>query len=148
MKNFSIVLLLLLGCLSFQMEAQDTAIKKYEQNAIYLSQDFFSGLKYVQDGVPKPFGFFGQKLKQELAVSPMAVVDFKKYQNKRGIGLGLVLAGTGLMLASIDYNTGENLNEGIFWGGFAAVLVGGGISASGFNNLNRSIYWYNRDVLK
>lgn len=144
MKVFFILFLFCI-CLSSSI-AQQRAIKQYQDNSIYL-QSSIGGFKYIKDGQIKRKGFMmAHHLKKELAISPNAVVEFKKYQRDKFVAMGLGLATTGF-LAAIATNS-EDFNPNVVWILFGTSFTTGIVWANSKNKLRKSIWQYNQDILR
>ncbi|MEO6347320.1 MAG: hypothetical protein ABIO60_05355 [Aquaticitalea sp.] len=116
--------------------------EKYLAESIYLKGNY----KYVKNGVTYRIGFLGQKLKKEMTVSPNAVMEFKKYDQKRKAVLimssvALALYGTGLLMDK------ESTQTGLFIGGLGLSLVSIPLSSSSEKNLQKAIWIRNGDIL-
>lgn len=96
------LLSLFLHCLSAQYAPQE----QYDKEAIFLESKPFVGNFYVQDGIRHRMGFMGKNLlKDELQISPNAIIHFKKCRRNKVIGIGLaLLSGAMLGTALIDGN--------------------------------------------
>jgi len=137
-------LITLLSISLFSLNAQESAIKKYQANSIYL-QTGFGGLKYVKEGQVQRIGFMGNKLKQEMQVSPNAIIEFKKYQKNRWISIGLSVASGVLLVSSIS--DGE-FKSTPYWLGLGTTMMSGLFGVHSFNKRGKSIWIYNHDTLK
>jgi len=132
-------------CLSSSF-AQQSAIKQYQDSSIYL-QSSFGGFRYVKNGQIQRKGFImAHHLRNELAISPNAVVEFKKYQRDKFIAMGLGLATTGF-LAAIATNP-EDFNPNVVWIVFGTSFTTGIVWANLKNKLRKSVWHYNQDILR
>ncbi|MEN0049725.1 MAG: hypothetical protein AAF806_21875 [Bacteroidota bacterium] len=144
MKVFFI---LFLSCICFSFSsAQQNTIKHYQDNSIYL-QSGFGGFRYVKDGQIQQKGLIlAHHLKKELAISPNAVVEFKKYQRDKFIAMGFGLATAGIFTAiAVD---SENINPNILWVVLGTSFTTGIIWANAKNKLRKSVWHYNQDILR
>ena len=116
--------------------------KDYQIESIYLK-----GAKYVKNGIVYPRGFFDVKLKNEMEISPNAVIEFKKYQKKRNIALILSTLGLVTITAAIDPNN-ANTSPSLVVIGLGAALVAIPFSVKATNHFHKSIWIRNGDILK
>lgn len=142
-KLFSILVALLF--ISQIGNAQYTPKDKYDHESIYLKTTPFVGMRYVKDGVMKPVGFYAYRLQNELEVSPNAVMELKKYRRNSLIASGLGVLGGILFVNALNVNDNE-----LAWivGGLGAGIASGVLSVNAGNSLQKSIWWYNRDILR
>jgi hypothetical protein len=94
-------------------------------------------------------GFFPARVSVLEEASDSSRYWYHEYRRAQSTGAWLSLAGVGLMmgagLAHRDHHD-DALTAGLFLGG-AGLVVGGGISLRrGGNNLERSVWWYNRGL--
>ncbi|MEM1327968.1 MAG: hypothetical protein AAGI23_18560 [Bacteroidota bacterium] len=125
--------------------AQYTPQEEYDRESIFLQTKPFGGAKYVKDGVMKPVGFFANNLVQEMEVSPHAVMLLKK-SRRNGVWAGV----TGFLsgIAFLGVLTSDAQNDDLWWLGTATLgLTSGLLSTTAQNQLNKSVWIYNRDVL-
>ncbi|MEM0994583.1 MAG: hypothetical protein AAF847_16310 [Bacteroidota bacterium] len=140
-------LYLIFALLSFTIltvSAQYSPQKTYEHESIFL-KNAFGGLRYVKDGVEYHYGFFGNNYKQAIAVSPNAVVEFKKYRTNTLIGTGLSVVSAVLILSTVNANENADI---LFLSGLGVAVGSGIFFRDAGNNLNKSVWWYNRDILE
>lgn len=142
MKLFFTMIICLSG-LGF-LSAQESVLKKYQANSIYLQQGF-GGYKYVKEGQVQGLGFMGNKLKKEMQVSPNAVVEFKKYQKNRWISIGLAVA-SGVLVVSA-FRDGE-LRPTPYWLGLGTATMSGLFGVHSLNKRQKSVWLYNQDILR
>ncbi|MEL6719719.1 MAG: hypothetical protein AAFO82_04465 [Bacteroidota bacterium] len=126
--------------------AQQSAIKQYQDNSIYL-QTSLGGFKYIKNGEVKKKGLIlAYNLEKELAISPNAVVEFRKYRRDKFIATGFGLATAGIMTAiAVD---SENINPNILWILFGTSFTTGIILANAKNKLRKAIWHHNQDLLR
>ena len=141
MKKLNNYLLILL-CTIIMNSLNAQVTEKYESQTIYLQ----SG-GYVKDGKKYHLGFFGEKLKKEMEVSPEAMIIYEKFQKQHR--RDLILAGviiTAGFSALLVHDRG--LKNGLLLGGAAIPLVTIPFGNSAGNNFQKAIWIRNRDVLK
>ncbi|MEM8527298.1 MAG: hypothetical protein AAGG68_21840 [Bacteroidota bacterium] len=119
-------------------------MKKYQANSIYLQQSF-EGSRYIKEGQKYKLGFMSSKLKQELQISPNAVVEFKKYQTNRWISIGLYVASSALLIHSIS---GEEFKTTSFWLSVGTATTFGLFNIHALNKREKAVWYYNQDILR
>ena len=77
-------------------------------------------------------------------MSPNAVVEFQKYRKNTLIATGFSLVGAGLIIATPSL---RNNQEIVLLTGLGMAIGSGILFRDAGNNLNKSIWWYNRDIL-
>jgi hypothetical protein len=142
MKN--IFILLLFSSIPFASFAQnsiytDTLARKYDRMTIYLKNGGFE-----KDGQTIPYGMFKMNLRKELTISPMALHEYKRSRTNFWVGMGCSITSTVLMLSSIQSN---GIKKELFYSGLGMSLLSIPFSISAQNQLNRSVWLYNRDVI-
>jgi hypothetical protein len=138
--QLAITILTMLIYASF-LNAQDTS--KYESQTIYMQK-----LKYVKDGHLYRMGFIGNKLKQEMLISPDALKLFEKYQKKQKWGNAMTLLMVGAGIISFSAERGSTLSNGAFISMGVFALAGITITYGADDYFNKAIWLRNRDVLK
>jgi hypothetical protein len=140
----SIFTLLLLGSFIFTIHAQnsiytDTLARKYDRNTIYLKNGGFE-----KDGMTVPYGAFKMNLKKELTVSPMAMHEYKRSRTNFWVGTACNVGSTVLILRSIQ---GSGIKKELFYTGLGFNLLSIPFNILAQNQLNRSVWLYNRDAV-
>ena len=105
------------------------------------------GNKFIKDGIEYPSGFLFQNLKREMEVSPHAVIEFKKYEKNRNIGIGLSITGLVVALYSINRIGRNEVNEGVLLGSLGASLISIPFSIKSTNHFHKAIWIRNGDAL-
>jgi len=145
MRLFFILLLCFSGLIS--LSAQESAVKQYQENSIYL-QSRFGGYKYIKEGKVYRKGFMAFKLKRELQVSPNAIIEFKKYQRNKWLAAGIGIGGYVLLASSFDVSNGGSVNINTYFislGTFATCAL---VAKHSRNKLHKSVWLYNQDILR
>ena len=153
MNTFSKNALSVLLCFSFVFAStaqvrstRDSIIQAYEQRSIMLQN-----YSYIINGERKRYGFFNSKIGEELKSSPMAFKEFQESQKSMWVGVGLIALGTLLSYGGIVmYRNDKNSSQwkGFYFSGLGSLFLSIFYSLKSKNQLNRSIWLYNRDVLK
>ena len=128
------------------VSTRDSIIKAYEQRSIMLQNN-----SYIMNGEKKRYGFIFCKIEDDLIKSPIAYAEFKKSQKNYLIALGLVLAGSGLVIGGAVSRRNNDLESKIntlFWSGTALNIGAIIFAATSTNQLHRSVWYYNRDVIR
>jgi hypothetical protein len=125
--------------------AQYTPEEAYDRESIFLQVQPFVGARYVKDGVMKPAGFFYNKMAEDMEVSPNAVMLLKKSrQNAVWANVAALIGGISFAAAVTDE---ENSTPWLL--STVAFSVTSGVLALKSNNqLNKSVWYYNRDVVQ
>ncbi|MEN0049726.1 MAG: hypothetical protein AAF806_21880 [Bacteroidota bacterium] len=142
MRQSLLIALFLAAFLS--TNAQNTALKNYQENSIYIRQGLFSNV-YVKEGQTYPRGFMDSKLKQELEISPNAIIEFKKYRRNQWIAGGIALVGSILYTSSFSDDEFQAVPFSIGLGSFVTSAF---ISLHSFNKLDKAVWHYNQDILR
>ena len=121
--------------------AQYQVDRNYSAKTIYLK-----GNKYIKDGLEYPSGFFFQNLKKEMKVSPQAVAEYSRYENKRNTSLFLTTAALVALVAS-PYVDDRQTRNGLILGGLGLSLVSIPISLKSANHFHKAIWLRNGDAL-
>jgi len=137
----------LVVCTSFffnAVQAQYQVDRNYAAKTIYLK-----GNRFVKDGIEYPNGFLFQNLKKEMEVSPHAVIEFKKYEKKRNIGIILSAAGLiGTLYAVPQVVSGnEKFGRNLMLGSLSASLISIPFTLKSVNHFHKSIWIRNGDAL-
>jgi hypothetical protein len=127
---------------NWEMSASVIA-NNYDRRAIYLSNYGF-----YQNGQRQPLGFLGGNLQRTLKSSAMANTSFKRSKNQQIGAFILSLAGSALVLSSLDYSnsTVNSLNRPLYWTGLGAMVSSGLLSNRAQTNLAKAVWHYNREV--
>lgn len=141
MKSTHIVLCLLFFMLS-NVFAQAQTLKDYETKTIYLQTGTF-----IKDGVKKNMGFFNNNLKKEMASVPTAAIAFQDYERTRNKSFIFSLVGLGTVLSAAFFEDNQNLQNSLLLGGLGISIVSIPFSIKAGNQLHRSVWVYNRDVV-
>ncbi len=142
MKN--IFFLILFCSIAFSIQAQnsiytDTLARKYDRNTIYLKNGSFE-----KDGQAMPYGLFKINLRKELSASPMATHEYKRSRTNFWVGMGCSLASTVLIFSSPQQG---GIKKELFYSGIGISLLSIPFTINAQNQLNRSIWLYNRDAI-
>ena len=130
-----------------QAQPTNTALKQYDQKAIYLKAGFWHTY-YVQGARQYTTGIGYRNLRRALDVSPLAQNEFKGFRRQRRTALALSVIGILGWLSAIPIS--ETNNEAAiasFAGGSAALLIAIPINFQASNRLTKSVWLYNRDVV-
>ena len=147
-KNALSVLL----CFSFVFAAnaqvrstRDSIIRAYEQRSIMLQNN-----SYVINGEEKRFGFFRGNIKNELSSNPIALKEFQESQKSALIGLGLGFIALGMLIGGTQLAIQSQKEDRfiISLASLVPLLIGLFYTQKSQNQFNRSVWLYNRDVLK
>ena len=124
---------------------RDSIIRAYEQRSIMLQNH-----SYVINGTEKRFGFFRENIKEELSSNPIALKEFQESQKSALIGLGLGLFALGMLIGGTRLAI-QSQKEDRFILSLASLvplILGLFYTQKSNNQFNRSVWIYNRDVLK
>ncbi len=138
-----LIVTLLSAFLFSQINAQ-TAVEKFEQEAIYLSNT-----KYVKNGQKYPLGFFSGNLKKEMTISPAAMAEWGQHEKSRN--KFLVFYGVGvasLITALVIDDDQEALKTGFLVGSLAAITVSIPFANKSEKSYQKAIWLRNRDILR
>ena len=144
MKNVKLLLCALVVCTFFLLnttQAQDQVNRDYSSKTIYLK-----GNKYVKDGLEYPNGFFFKNLKEEMKISPNAVIEYQKFEDKRNTSLLLSGAAVAGILVA-PFVKDENIRNGMFLGSLGLSIISIPISFKSANHFHKSIWIRNGDAL-
>lgn len=144
LKRNLFALFILLSVFSFSVCQSQTVLEKYDKETIYLSTYH----NYIKNGESYWIGFFGERLKKEMEVSPNAVIEYKKFSNKRNVSLALVGVGMAAMIGGLVNYDENDPNNGLLVGGYVSVLGGSIFALSSQRHRSKAIWIRNRDVLK
>ncbi|MEL6719720.1 MAG: hypothetical protein AAFO82_04460 [Bacteroidota bacterium] len=136
-----LIIVFIVGC--YSTNAQNTALKNYQENSIYLKQGLFNN-NYVKEGKVYPRGFMDSRLKKELEISPNAVVEFKKYRKNQWIAIGMALGYSILYASSIP----DNEVKVVPVIAVGSLVTGTIVSLHSLNKLEKAIWHYNQDILR
>ena len=139
MKNILLVLSILFVC---QFTHAQDAYTIYKMESIYLE-----GSKYIKNDVKYPIGIFASNLAQEMEVSPHAAAEWKKYKTFRNWGLVTSLVGLGLSIGALRVEDNNELRAGLAISGLGLALVSIPLSIKASNQIQKSIWTRNRDIL-
>jgi len=98
-------------CISFvfnAVQAQFQVDRNYADKTISQKEN-----KLIKNGMPYSNGFLFQNLKQEMKISPNAVIEFKKYEKKKNIGLMLGSAAMIGILYKVPNSSNENTRNAL-----------------------------------
>ena len=155
MKRFmlSFIILANLVCVVYAQDTTFTATeirRNYNRNAIYFKQPFLGGgLKYIKNGIPCDVGFFYGNLVDAVYEVPEAEKYAKEGSKKVVIGLLTSIIGipTGMTLVLVG---GANNDTGFISLGaltyISSLLFSRYMYASGYSNIHKAIWMYNREV--
>ena len=139
MKIIPIILFLF----TFQLSsAQNDAFKEFKIESIYLK-----GSKYIKNDVSYPIGFFHSNLGKEMQISPHAIAEWKKFKTNRNVSLILATAGLGAFIAGINAADNSTAQNTLIISGAALSFSSLFFSINANNQLNKSIWTRNRDLL-
>lgn len=87
------------------------------------------------------------------ARSPEAANLYLNYRTHQQIGSTFVWLGFAAWVGSFfalaeDTPSGDDLAQGLFWGGFASVLIGSIVNNQGIDSLHKAIWTYNRTLVE
>ena len=115
---------------------------KYQTETIYLRFN-----KFGKNGQWQDIGIVGEGLKPEMVISPDAMTIFKKYQRQKR--WSLVCAGLQIVTEVAALTTGNKAKRtGLHIGGVGISLIAVPIYIGSYQNLNKSVWIRNGDVLK
>ena len=142
MKN--IIILIFLSSITYAISAQnslnsDTLRHKYDRNTIYLKKGGFE-----KDGQTIRFGAFKKNLKKELTVSPMALQAYKRSRTNFWVAMSCTAVSTALTLSGIQR---KYIYKELSYSGLSLSLLTIPFNIKAQNQLNRSIWLYNRDAI-
>jgi hypothetical protein len=85
------------------------------------------------------------------ARSPEAARLYLDYRTHEQVGSTFVWLGFAAWIGSIvavvqQTPSGDNLAEGLFWGGFAGIVIGGIIKAESADKIHKAVWTYNRTL--
>lgn len=152
MKISKPVLLVLFSTLFFSFSAKsqanstrDSLIKAYEQGSIMLQNG-----RYVINGESFRMGFGQRKMGETLKKSPLAYAEFELFKKSQSKALGFYIVGLSAIVAGLFINkkTDRDLAGGLVVGGLVSTIISLPIIAKSTKHFHRSIWIYNRDVLK
>ena len=137
----------LVVCTTFLLNAANA---QYQVDRNYAAKTIYmKGNKFVKDGMEYPNGFLFQNLKNEMEVSPYAVIEFKKYERNRNIGFLLVVAGAVCAVSAIpNYAIGnEKKGNRLLIGSLGANLISIPFTIKSANHFHKAIWIRNGDAL-
>lgn len=143
------------------LAAQNTDLAtRYDQQAIYLSLNFWRGPTYVKNGQSHPVGIYFRRLVPEFAQAPQAQPLLAKARKKMRTASAISLVGlggmvTGLVVSEnakkggrIDDREKYDLGQTIFWGSaVVSLVVTMPIRLSAGKKLQEAVWLRNREVL-
>ena len=116
--------------------------EKYQTESIYLK-----GSKYVKNGVEHSIVSWNGELKKEMEISPNAVMEYAKFQQKRKTAFFVTVLGLVSIASSVIVDNNEGLQTGLLLGGFGLFVVSVPISAKANQSLQKAIWLRNGDIL-
>ena len=141
-------LLLALPCLaSAQIPSATPTLRTYDRETIYISSNFW-GTRYIKDSRSYSVGMGFRKLKRELAVSPMALEEFRQFRRSRRTATLLTVAGlAGFLVVPALIPRNEDAAVATLLGSTVAVFATIPINIQGNNRLAKSVWLHNRRVM-
>ncbi len=144
MKMKKRIFLFLLAVVVCNLVSAQSAIELYEKETIYLSTSM-----YIKNGEKHPLGLFSKNLRKEMAVSPEAVIEFKRYEKKRNLGLAFLAAGLGGYMTATALNSASNeVRGGIMFGSLGFMIASVPFNFQSIKSYNKAIWLRNGAVLK
>ena len=142
MKIATLTTLLLL-CLStlpsLAQNKDSVAIRRYyEENAIL----WLGNYKYSKNNQSYPV----KNLKEEFKFSRDASAEFVQYRKNNGATITLIAVSGGLLVSAILAKD-NRLKAGLLAGSVLSATISIPISFKAVKQLNRSVWFYNRDIL-
>lgn len=127
--------------------------QSYEQNALRLETKFGDVriVRGIEGTMAGKIGVFrGDDVTQVVAASPNAVAEAREFQrNYRSgtivLGLGLISLGASIG-ASQMHDVSRGITTGLTIATFGLITYGGGKLQKAYNALQKSLWWYNRDL--
>jgi hypothetical protein len=143
---FFIILFISFSAKSQIVNTPDSLIKAYEQGSIMLQNT-----NYVINGESYKMGFRERKIGETLKTNPMANAEFelfKKGQNKANVWntVGLLAGLSSLLL--VNQNTDKGLYTGLTVMGVGCLAVSIPMIGKSRKHFQKSVWIYNRDLLK
>jgi len=147
MKNVnSLLCTLVVGTLFLcnAANAQYQVDRNYAAKTIYLK-----GNKFIKDGIEYPNGFLFQNLKNEMKISPYAVIEYKQYERKRNTGILLAITGTVCAVYALQNYANGNEKKGnrLLIGSLGANLISIPFTIKASNHFHKAIWIRNGDAL-
>ena len=148
--------ILLFLAFSVSLFAQEVSKEKtvLETKGIYLQTKFF-GPSYVKNGQVHKIGMFGKNIKKELVQTPEVMAEFKKFQRRQAIGLGLSVLGIGFTYGAIFHYLGKTNTSQVTDGEIRTFVIGTGFTLSStllgtysYNPLQKAIFLSNAELAK
>lgn len=127
------------------VSSRDSLVKAYEQGSIMLQ-----GNKYVINGTAYKMGFGNNKIGETLRKSPLAYAEFELFKKNQKKALILNIVGGAAAIGSflVNQNTDKALFTGLSVAGIGCLAVSFPLTIKSKKHFNKSIWHYNRDVLK
>ena len=141
LKSFLPFVFTLLFFFTFSSVNAQFANKDYQMESIYLK-----GGKYIKNGIEYPQGFLSRNLKQEMKISPNALMEYKKFERNRNIGLVISSIGIAVLSTSIYYRQRDISVTPYIAVGLSLASIP--FSVVSINHLHKAIWIRNGDVLK
>ena len=129
--------------------AQSDSSCTYDACALRIESGFFGG-QYLARGVAAeriaPIAPFSTAVSRALAGEDSAMVYAATFETKYRWGTSMAFAGSAIGSVALLLK-GDDFSEGdlaFTITGYGIALVGGWLVTSGFRDLNRALWWYNR----
>lgn len=141
-------LLFLLQGISAQVFNDSPILKQYDKESIFLQ----GNRAYVKNGVQSKAGFLYKNLEKEMEISSVATMEYAKAKNSKNVAriagavAGIIYVAPLLGNSNNFFNTPQNV---LLWGvgSIAAYSVSLQFNMKSRNEINRAIWYRNRDVL-
>jgi hypothetical protein len=131
--------------------------ENYSKESIYLQVGFWSGQKYIKNGISHKIGLFNKDLKKEMKFSKDASFVYKKYVKNRNTGIILSVTSSALLAGGFIYSI-KSFGSGsrnqhiilntLVYTGLALSFVSLHFSLTANNNLHKAVWLRNRDLLE
>lgn len=141
-------LLFLLQGTSAQVFNDSPVLKQYDKESIFLQ----GNRAYVKNGVQSKVGFLYRNLEQEMELSSVATMEYAKAKNSKNIARIAGIAAGAIYIVPLLGNSNNFFNKSenvLLWGigTIAAYSVSLQFNMKSRNEINRAIWYRNRDVL-
>lgn len=130
---------------------------KFSKDAIYLQMGFFSGQKYIKNGVSHRVGLFNRDLYKEMKPSKDAFKEYKKFTKNRNTGIILSVTGSFLVAGGFIYMLKDSratnrrsiaIANSLIYAGLISSFVSIHFNLKSNNNLHKAVWLRNRDLLE
>ncbi|HFA50404.1 MAG TPA: hypothetical protein ENJ95_15430 [Bacteroidetes bacterium] len=147
--SFRFAIPLILASFFCSSLSAQSVLEKYEKETIYLSYNNYS---YIKNGQKHWAGFFGKHLKKEMEVSPDAVIEFDRYQKKSITSFWMVMGAgaiyvSGVLLAQ-ERDEYDALSGSMVLAGTGLMIASIPLTINSMKHYNKAIWLRNRDVLR